>query len=135
LEGKVTDYFNRHNADPINYQNIRESTNALQDVIEAAERCDKMCDDFASRIHASEKACFIDLGAAGGTHEDAVYFSEQLKKRGCKSFVQGTKIFACGEAFEKAMEREASKPIPIEPLPRDPEAEKRIWMLQSAFFW
>jgi hypothetical protein len=136
LEGKVTNYYNGpFTSDPVNYQNIRESTNALRDVIEAAERCDKMCDEFAAEVHASEKAFVIDVGSAGGSHEDAVYFSEQLKRRKCKSFVQGTKIFASGEAFEKAMEREALKPIHIEPLPRDPEVEKRIWMWQSAFFW
>lgn len=36
------------------------------------------------------------------------------------------------EAIE-AMEREALKPIPIAPLPMDPEVEKRIWTWYVSF--
>lgn len=121
----MTTFFNRHGSDPID---------KLHDAIETMERCDRICDDIAARVHASEKACFIDVGEAGGSKEEAAFLSEQLKKRGCKSFAQNAKVYAFGEAFEKAMERKALEPIPIEPLPKDPEVEKRIWMWQCSFF-
>lgn len=97
-------------------------------------RCDKLCDDFAKRVHASEKMCFIDVGEAGGSREEAEFLSDELKKRGCGAFVQDTKIYAWGDSFKEAMERKALEPLPVEPLSRDPEVEKMIWMWQFSFW-
>lgn len=101
----------------------------------AIERCDKLCDDFAAQVHASEKLCFIDVGEAGGTCEEAESLSDELKKRGCDTFVQDARIYAWGDAFKKAMACKVLEPLPIETLPRDPEVEKTIWMWQSSLPW
>jgi len=108
-----------------------DPTNVLH---EAIERCDKLCDEFARQVHVSEKMCFIDVGGAGGSREEAKFLSDELKKRGCESFVQSTKIYAWGDAFKEAMGCKALEPLPIEPLPRDPEVEKTIWMWQFSFW-
>ena len=100
----------------------------------AHERCDKLCDDFARQVHASEKMCFIDVGGAGGSREEAEFLSDELKRRGCDALVQDAKIYAWGDAFKEAMERKALEPLPIEPLPRNPEVEKTIWMWQFSFW-
>ena len=101
----------------------------------AIERCNKLCDDFARQVHASEKMCFIDVGEAGGTCEEAEFLSDELKKRGCYAFVHGAKIYAWGDTFKKAMEHKALEPLPIQTLSRDPEIEKTIWMWQSSLPW
>lgn len=98
------------------------------------DRCDKLCDDFARQVHASEKMCVIDVGEAGGSREEAEFLSDELKKRGCGTFVQDAKICAWGDAFKEAMERKALEPLPVEPLPHDPEVEKTIWMWQFSFW-
>ncbi len=120
-------------SDPFDDRNIEWSWKALRDAIERMDRCDEMLDDFAVRIRALEKVCVVDIGESGCSREDIAFLSDRLKERGCKSFVHGSKIIAWGEAFEKAMEREALKPIPIAPLPKDPEIERRIWMWQFSF--
>ena len=108
-----------------------DPTNTFRDAI---ERCDKLCDEFAKQVHASEKFCFNDIGEAGGSREEAEFLSEELKRRGCDTFVQDTEIYTWGNAFKEAMERKALEPLPIEPSPRDPEVEKTIWMWQFSFW-
>ena len=98
------------------------------------DRCDKLCDDFARQVHASEKVCVIDVGGDGGSREEAEFLSDELKRRGCGTTVQDAKIYAWGDAFKEAMERKALEPLPIEPLPRNPEVEKTIWMWQFSFW-
>lgn len=109
-----------------------DPTNVLRDAI---ERCDKLCDEFARQVHVSEKMCFIDVGGAEGSREEAEFLSDELKRRGCESFVQSTKIYAWGDAFKEATKCMALESLPIEPLSRDPKVERIIWMWQSSLPW
>lgn len=129
----MTAFFNRPDIEaaiPID-SDVRAEFSELRKSI---ERMTAEFDALAESVKTSEKFTLLDLGSVGGTEEDIKAFVDELDRRGCKSFVHGFKVIAWGEAFEKAMERETMKPIPIAPLPKDPEIEKRIWMWQFSFW-
>lgn len=98
----------------------------------AIERCDKSCDDLARQVHTSEKICFIDVGKAGGSREELGFLSDELRKRGCDTFVHDAKIYAWGDAFKEATRRITMESMSIDSS-KDPEVEKKIWLWYFAF--